>query len=214
MRWSAERLSLLQEKYASHFEEKPLNLEKVKIVAGVDAAYSGDRIAVCAFASSSDGRSWKVVLSGKTAFPYLPGFFAFREGPWAVAAVRRLPVKPDLLFVDGNGRLHPRKAGLAVFVGVRLALPTVGFTKNPFYMKEKRCSGEGWGVVKVEGERLGIWFCRRGWIRPVFLSQGNLIGLDDCLRAYLKFSNFKVPFPLRQAHHFARQELERLCGGG
>lgn len=39
-------------------------------------------------------------------------------------------LEPDVLFVDGNGRLHPRGAGLACHLGVVTGLRTVGLGKT------------------------------------------------------------------------------------
>lgn len=38
-------------------------------------------------------------------------------------------LEPDVTFVDGNGRLHPRGAGLACHLGVVTGLRTVGLGK-------------------------------------------------------------------------------------
>jgi len=40
-------------------------------------------------------------------FPYVPGLLSFREAPAAVAAIERLPHRPDLLLCDGQGYAHP-----------------------------------------------------------------------------------------------------------
>ncbi|CAN0361495.1 unnamed protein product, partial [Scytosiphon promiscuus] len=42
----------------------------------------------------------------------------------------RPDLEPDVLFVDGNGRLHPRGAGLASHLGVVTGLRTVGLGKT------------------------------------------------------------------------------------
>lgn len=39
-------------------------------------------------------------------------------------------LEPDVTFVDGNGRLHPRGAGLACHLGVVTGLRTVGLGKT------------------------------------------------------------------------------------
>jgi deoxyinosine 3'endonuclease (endonuclease V) len=44
----------------------------------------------------------------------------------------------DLLMVDGNGLLHPRRFGLACHVGVEADLPTIGVAKNEHRMSDSR----------------------------------------------------------------------------
>lgn len=105
-------------------------------MAGVDQAFiseeDGQELVISgavAFDSSlrSRSKSWAAL---ETTFPYLPGLLSFREGPAAMEAVKRLETSPTILFVDGCGINHPRKAGLASFVGVALDLPTAGVSKN------------------------------------------------------------------------------------
>jgi len=43
---------------------------------------------------------------------------------------------PSCILVDGNGILHPRRAGLACFVGVRTGIPTIGVGKTLFHEGE------------------------------------------------------------------------------
>ncbi|MDR7563748.1 MAG: endonuclease V, partial [Armatimonadota bacterium] len=65
-----------------------------------------------------DGRLLSTAtVRGKAAWPYEPGLLALREGPLLEAAVLGLPEVPDLLVVNGTGRDHPRRAGLAVHLG-------------------------------------------------------------------------------------------------
>jgi deoxyribonuclease V len=104
-------------------QERPL-------VAGVDQAFDGD-----------DAVSAVVVLRGREVverasavepaeIPYIPGLLSFREGGAILSAVAELDCEPDLVLVDGSGRIHYREAGLATHIGVTLDVPTVGVAKN------------------------------------------------------------------------------------
>ena len=52
-----------------------------------------------------------------TQLPYIPGLLSFREIPAALAAWEKLTLKPDLVLVDGQGRAHPRRLGVAGISG-------------------------------------------------------------------------------------------------
>ena len=77
---------------------------------------------------------WKEV---NVDIPYVQGsgFFWARESQPVIDLVqeqmRREPAKtPNYLLIDGNGRFHVRKFGLACKVGTELDLPTIGIAKN------------------------------------------------------------------------------------
>src|SRR5437899_459862 len=70
-------------------------------------------------------------VSGQAPARYVPGLLAMRDGPLLEAAVRRLPMRPEVLLVNASGRDHPRRAGLALHLGARLEIPTVGVTSQP-----------------------------------------------------------------------------------
>lgn len=89
-----------------------------------------------------DSRTMEVVYRDHEYFdltvPYIPTFLAFRE----IDPIERLVSKqrqtdpnvtPTAILVDGNGVLHPRRAGIACFVGTRLAIPTIGIGKSLLY---------------------------------------------------------------------------------
>ncbi len=187
-----------QKEYSSFFRE--IEVKKAENFAGVDCHYKSEKIICCAVLIGIHGEIIEEsITEGKTFFPYIPTFLAFREGPWMVNSIRKLKTVPDLIFVDGNGRLHPLGAGLAVYVGVKLNIPTIGFSKNPMKGYPKECSFNGEKFLKN-----GVAICRKGWKKPVFISSGNLITLRKSLEFYNLFSPTKIPIPIRLAHQRAR----------
>lgn len=110
-----------------------------RLVAGLDVAYAGDgrgtgdlvAAAVVVIDTATLGVVERATAVATTAFPYVPGLFAFRELPALVAALRKLTTTPDLLLCDGHGRSHPRRFGLACHLGVLTGLPTAGVAKTP-----------------------------------------------------------------------------------
>jgi deoxyinosine 3'endonuclease (endonuclease V) len=61
-----------------------------------------------------------------------------------------------VLLVDGHGRLHPARCGVACFVGVNLGVPTIGVAKNPLSGTMSRRPNRGESVpVRIGRETLG-----------------------------------------------------------
>ncbi|GAA5997755.1 uncharacterized protein JCM10292_006791 [Rhodotorula paludigena] len=111
-------------------------------VAGLDISFrssAGDEgVAVLAVLSYPE---LKVITTlsrtvDLSSTPYVHSYLSFREAHFYVDLLGELSAKhpeiakPQLLFVDGNGRWHPRQAGSAVAVGVKTGLPTVGIAKE------------------------------------------------------------------------------------
>lgn len=117
-----------------------LEFGSVRRVCGVDVAYDGD-IAYCS-AVVMELEEEKAKGGGLTAivdsadlqthakFPYIPGLLMLREAEPVISTLALLKKGYDLLMVDGHGRLHPRKCGLACYLGVTLDKPTIGVAKS------------------------------------------------------------------------------------
>ncbi len=107
-----------------------------KHVAGVDVSYTPGGRAVGGYVvvEVATGRvEWSTTVEVDVRFPYIVGFLAFRELPVhlelfeaARAAGQLVPVT----FVDGNGYLHPRRAGVACQLGVVAGVRTIGIGKT------------------------------------------------------------------------------------
>jgi deoxyribonuclease V len=100
------------------------------LVAGVDQAFVDDHAVsaiVCLRGGEVVERAYAVE---PVEIPYVPGLLSFREGGAILSAFEKLDREPDIVLVDGSGRIHYREAGLATHVGVTLDVPTVGVAKN------------------------------------------------------------------------------------
>lgn len=76
-----------------------------------------------------------------TEYCYIPGFLAFKEIPVFTKLFDRLKQServnelwPQLIFVDGNGILHPRGFGSASHCGVMFDVPSIGVGKTVFHV--------------------------------------------------------------------------------
>jgi endonuclease V len=115
-------------------------LRRLRFIAGVDISFTlGSNDDACATLVVLSWPELDVVYETSSRVtmyqPYIAGYLAFREvGHLAALVARMRAERPDLdvdiVFVDGNGILHPRGAGLASHLGVLCNLRTIGIGKT------------------------------------------------------------------------------------
>ena len=110
--------------------------------------------------------------------------------------------------MDGQGLAHPRGLGLASHLGLVLEVPTIGAAKS-------RLVGEG-EVPKLEagssspliyqGKTVGLILRTQKGIRPLYLSPGHLITLEESRELTLGcVTKYRIPQPLRRADQLTRR---------
>ncbi|MFQ5910354.1 MAG: endonuclease V [Thermoplasmata archaeon] len=185
--------------------------EKVERVCGFDLGYEDNR-AICAFAVV-DTESLEIIEKGaaikETDFPYIPGYLAYREYPAINVAYKRLRTDVDVLLVDGHGLLHPRRAGIACHVGVKLETPTIGVAKNLLLGSVRRPPGMG-GIERVhdKGEMLGYALRSSISRSPIYVSPGHLVSFESSVQIVKNLCRTRIPEPLRVAHGIASSERQ------
>ena len=195
----------LQRTLAGKVRVEPLDPE-IRTVAGTDCAFLDGGKRIVAAAVLCDARTWEILATVSEVqpcrFPYVPGLLSFREAPAVIAAVRKLPRRPDLLMCDGQGVAHPRRLGLACHVGLWLDLPTIGVAKSRL-CGEHRDPGVRRGCrtqLRYEGDVVGSVLRTRTSVRPLFLSVGHRAGLADAVRWTLRACRgVRLPEPTRRA---------------
>jgi deoxyribonuclease V len=149
--------------------------------------------------------------------PYRPGYLSFREGYALAEAILALPARPDLVLFDGQGIAHPKRLGLASFMGVVLGLPTVGCAKSRLIGEHEDPSPGrgGWTLLRHNGEAVGAVLRTRAGVRPVFVSPGHLTDLEQAVEFILACgSGFRIPEPLRRAHRLSQAFKKELQAAG
>jgi deoxyribonuclease V len=146
--------------------------------------------------------------SGRPAFPYVPGYLSFREGPLLLEAFGRLRLQPDLCLFDGQGLAHPRRFGLACHLGVLLDLPSVGCAKSLLVgeYREPGAKRGDWSPLRLDGRMVGAVLRSRDSVNAIFVSPGHRITLRGAVRWVLACSRARVPEPIR----LAEQVVNRL----
>ena len=148
------------------------------------------------------------VVAGSAGAPYKPGLLGLREGPLLEAALLALPGRPDLLVVNGTGRDHPRRAGLALYLGARLAVPSVGVTNRPL-VATGELPGEPRGAtspLRIGDEIVANWVRTRRGTAPLVAHPGWQTDPDQAVELLLALTpRWRTPLPLRLARQAARQ---------
>ena len=183
-------------------------------VAGLDVAYaeSDDRLAaaVTVLDAATLAVVDEAVSVGRPAFPYVPGLFAFRELPALRDALDRLTVRPDLLVCDGHGLAHPRRFGLACHLGVVTGLPAIGVGKTPLVgaWEEPGPRRGAWTPLRDGGEEVGRVLRTRDGVKPVFVSVGHRMSLDNAVDRVLALTpRYRLPETTRTADQLCRAAL-------
>jgi deoxyribonuclease V len=143
---------------------------------------------------------------------YKPQFFCFREGPLLVAILNKLlasqPLSPALILVDGHGLAHPRRLGLASWLGVQLDIPTLGCAKRsllPYNKEGLELRRGNYRLIEDRGEPVGAALVTQDGIGPVFVSPGHQVNLAVTIKVILQLAQpYRLPEPLRRADHAAR----------
>lgn len=184
--------------------------ENVRLVAGTDvsAGHQGTRgrAAVVVIEYPSLRPVEAAIYQDEIRFPYVPGLLSFRELPLLLPAFAKLTRKPDLVLVDGQGYAHPRRFGLASHLGLEIGLPTVGVAKSRLVGTSAPLGDERGARQPLidRGEVIGEVVRTRTGVSPLYISIGNLIGLDEAVQWVLRLTNgLRLPEPTRLAHQAA-----------
>lgn len=148
------------------------------------------------------------VAHGVAPAGYAPGLLALREGPLLERAVRGLPELPEVLFVNATGRDHPRRAGLALHLGARLDVPSVGVTDRPLLAVGPWPPDKAGAVspLRIADELVGYWVRTKRGVRPVTVHAGWRTDPETAVSIVLSVTaKARTPVPLREARRIARE---------
>jgi deoxyribonuclease V len=199
------------------------------LVGGVDVSYTStsgehDNWAVAAYVLV-DGKNgsvvWSTTVSRAAVFPYITTYLTFRELPILLELldrVRKAGKDSPVIMVDGTGILHPRRAGIASFLGVAADHPTIGVIKKQLC---GRVNLDGMKHLESRPILLGnkpderpvgaaIRPTPKGH-RPIFVSPGHRVNLDFAseLARRMLFGQ-RLPAPLYHADRLSRYTAREL----
>ena len=208
--------------------EDSFGVDSRPLVAGVDQGFHSDD-ATSAIVVMRDGTVVeRVHATERTEIPYIPGLLSFREGGAILSAFERLECDPDVVLVDGSGRIHFREAGLATHVGVTLDVPAVGVAKSLLCGRPRqpidqglpegtRVAIEGDGdVTAPAGTVIGYAVQTRQYdspdrhVNPLYVSPGHRVGAETAADLVARYATeYKLPEPVRLADRHADEIIGR-----
>lgn len=185
---------------------------RVNIIAGADISFN--KFSSTVYAGIILIRFPELIPIGyslvkkEVLFPYVPGYLAFREVPALMPAWEQLPLKPDLLVVDGHGIAHPRRLGIAAHFGVLAKTPAVGCAKKVLCGKYEEPSSEKGSNTPLifKNEIVGAALRTKNAVKPVFVSPGYGIDVPGTVEIISQcVGRYRIPEPTRLAHNIVNR---------
>lgn len=170
------------------------SFDRISSICGVDVAYDND-VAYCSAVVMDRADAVIETARAKSIakHPYVPGLLMLREAESVFRTLRKLNNDFDLLLVDGHGLLHPRKCGLACYLGVTLDKPTIGVAKKLLCGSIRSDSS-----IELDGQILGYLINPAGK-KKLYVSAGHRISLETAVRIVTELGHGGMPEPLRLA---------------
>lgn len=189
-------------------------LTTVRWVAGVDVGFEGTanetaRAAIVVLQFPHLVPVESAIARAPVSFPYVPGLLAFREIPVVLNALAQLDTEPDVLIVDGHGRAHPRRLGIASHLGVLLERVTIGCAKSILcgHAAEPPNRFGAWTPLCDGDEHIGAAVRTRVNTTPVYVSVGHGLSLLRAIEIVLQCcKGYRLPETTRYAHRVASGE--------
>lgn len=180
---------------------------KIDYVAAVDVAYiNEENISVCAvvlFSYLTLELQYVTFCHNTISYPYIPGLLYLREGPIILKTFQEIKIQPDIIILDGQGIAHPRRFGLASYIGLCLNIPAIGCAKSSLYGSyEEPGKKKGSRSILYDelSEPIGVVLRSRDNVKPVFISPGHLVGINESVEIVINcLTTYRIPEPLRFA---------------
>lgn len=199
----------IQEKLKKHVRIVPLR-NPPDYIAGVDAAFFDKKaIGIVCVYKYPEIVFLEFAFSIKdTDFPYVPGYLSFREGPVIIETLKKLKIVPNVIIFDGQGIAHPMNLGIASHIGLIINKPTIGCAKTKLIGEydEPGLKKGDWTPLNYKSKIVGAVLRTRNNVKPIYVSPGHLIDLNDSIEIVLKCSGkYRIPEPLRKADILSKE---------
>ena len=195
-------------------EDQEFSLRKGDLICTLDVQYVDlEAYVALDLMKWKEGPSQIYLWKEEVTHEYKPGYFAFREGPVLLAAIQKLQnhisEEISLLIIDGHGTAHPRRMGLASWVGIKANLPSMGIAKDPLLkMDFSELDERENAFLKLldQEDWIGTVLRSQTGIKPIFPSAGYRINQSSTLAISQSIrGQYRIPEPIRRADQAARK---------
>jgi deoxyribonuclease V len=171
--------------------------KEIEYICGIDVSYKKNAAYCSAAVIKKNTLELIESVDSKSVVrhPYISGLFILRESKPILTTLKSLKNHFDLLLIDGHGLLHPRKCGLASYIGVLIDKPTIGVAKSLLcgsIMEDQS--------IEYDGTVLGFTIKKEGK-KQIYVSVGHKISLTTAIQIIKKITKKEewIPEPLRIA---------------
>jgi deoxyribonuclease V len=171
--------------------------KEIEYICGIDVSYKMNAAYCSAAIIKKNTLELIESVDSKSVVrhPYISGLFILRESKPILTTLKSLKNHFDLLLIDGHGLLHPRKCGLASYIGVLIDKPTIGVAKSLLcgsIMEDQS--------IEYDGTVLGFTIKKEGK-KQIYVSVGHKISLTTAIQIIKKITKKEewIPEPLRIA---------------
>jgi deoxyribonuclease V len=171
--------------------------KEIEYICGIDVSYKMNAAYCSAAIIKKNTLELIESVDSKSVVrhPYISGLFILRESKPILTTLKSLKDHFDLLLIDGHGLLHPRKCGLASYIGVLIDKPTIGVAKSLLcgsIMEDQS--------IEYDGTVLGFTIKKEGK-KQIYVSVGHKISLTTAIQIIKRLIKKEewLPEPLRIA---------------
>ena len=195
----------LQKEIAKNVIAKDTLHNKIEYICGIDVSYKKNAAYCSAVIMNKNTLELVESVNAKSAVkhPYIPGLFILRESEPILTTLKLLKNQFDLLLIDGHGVLHPRKCGLASYIGVLIDKPTIGVAKSLLCGSIKKDQ-----FIEYDATVLGFTI-KKADKKQIYVSIGHNISLTTAIQIIKNLIKNEewVPEPLRIADLNSKNHL-------
>ena len=195
----------LQKEIAKNVIAKDTLHNKIEYICGIDVSYKKNAAYCSAVIMNKNTLEVIESVNAKSAVkhPYIPGLFVLRESEPILTTLKLLKNQFDLLLIDGHGVLHPRKCGLASYIGVLIDKPTIGVAKSLLCGSIKKDQ-----FIEYDATVLGFTI-KKADKKQIYVSIGHNISLTTAIQIIKNLIKNEewVPEPLRIADLNSKNHL-------